>query len=84
MTRKLKVYGGHVDGQNRLIVAATSMAAAHKMVQEFHRGCSLHYMRSMWCTTDNPQELQTALARPGVLFTAPMRGGERTYVEVTK
>jgi hypothetical protein len=61
-------------GQVRAIVAATSQKKAAEIA-------GYATPRQMWNLTEtgNDQELEVALAEPGVVFIAPDQGGRPTY-----
>jgi hypothetical protein len=75
---KLKVYGwtgtrtaayvdGNSHGQTREIVAAPSAAAVRRLT-----GLTRTEWEHSGCETGNPSEVETALARPGVVHWAPL------------
>lgn len=68
--RKLKVYGGNLDGVHRVIAATTSKAAFCKLT-----GCAPAYC----CETGNTIELGVALNEPGVIFVKADRGWKSGY-----
>lgn len=68
---KLKVYGGCYDGQNRLIVAATSLKAAHGLVtQGTARHIPFNSYRLHTAVTGNQREVEVATGSPGTVFSA--------------
>lgn len=64
MAKELKVFGGGWHGEERRIVAATSITKALAL-----SGCGRGYM----CETRNPLELEVALANPGVVYAHSTR-----------
>jgi hypothetical protein len=75
-SKKLKVFGANVffhrGKQLRTIVAAYSQKEAAEKA-----GVSLYDIRTWWCETGNPLELETALPNPGILFyQIPQKRGE--------
>ena len=81
MSRKLKVFGGLTHGGGygrpsvRTLVATTSQKEAARLVQ-----VSLYEFQGCWCETENEQELEAALAKPGVVIVRRQR--VETYFEV--
>lgn len=61
--KPLKVYGGCLDGRNRVIVAARSMAEADRLLK-----CSAYSTRKFVCETGNPFEVEQAISSPGTVF----------------
>jgi hypothetical protein len=61
--RKLKVYGGCLDGMNRTIVAATSK----KIAAQLCKVCYNHF-NSYATETGNKEELDIALSSPQTVF----------------
>jgi hypothetical protein len=57
--QKLKVYGGNVDGQHRVIMATTSLKL-------FRAACGLSSQEG--CETGNQAEIDKAMSEPGVIF----------------
>lgn len=80
MTRKMRVYGAYlglrgVRGQVRAIVAATSGREAAT-----HMGVTYQDYAHNGCETGNDHEIELAMAEPGVVFYAPLKGdGRRSY-----
>lgn len=70
MARRLKVYGGSYQGQQRAIIAAYNA----QEVADAHGGASAYYIRGYWSVTGNEAEIATATARPGVLLIEKDRG----------
>ena len=69
MTKALKVWGGCFDGLTRQIVAAPTKKAAAEALKQ-----SLYHFNIYGCETGNGVEMRTALAEPGVPFSAPVSG----------
>jgi hypothetical protein len=68
--RKLKVFGGHLGGRNRTIVACYSLKnCADTIAKIQHRSNQYHYIKDYWAETGNENELKVALANPFVLIT---------------
>jgi hypothetical protein len=57
--RKLKVWGGSLDGRNRSLVGAyTKKQAVEILKQSPHgAGVTLHFFNGYWCETGNALEL---------------------------
>lgn len=66
MARKLKVYNGNWCGLEMRMVAATSKRAAAALI-----GVSLHEFNAYYGETSNAQDIATALAEPGAVFSKP-------------
>lgn len=74
MTRKLKVYGGNLDGTYQGVIAATSAKHAIFVIEASGGGrMSARYFRDYWCETSNPEQVAVAMAEPGVLFISSYR-----------
>lgn len=72
----MKVWGGCFDGTTRHIVAAKTKKAAAEAL-----GVTLYSLNGWAAETGNDLELATALAEPGVVFSAPASGPHSgTYV----
>lgn len=71
MSAKLKVYGSVPDGRNRCIVAAASFKAAAEAM-----GITYRYLRAYGSQTFNVEEVETALAEPGIPFARHMNSRE--------
>jgi hypothetical protein len=67
--KTLKVYGGCLDGKNRVIVAARSKTEAGRLLK-----CSPYSMKELVCETGTPHELKQALSEPGVVFVRSVNG----------
>lgn len=65
---KLKVFGGHLDGRTRVIVACTSIAECAKLT-----GSSYYYIETMWSVTGNEEEIKVAMANPGKVIESPVQ-----------
>ena len=68
--RKLKVYGGNLDGVHRVIMATTSLTAFCKVST---------VSRSMATETGNVIECGVALNEPGILFVTKHDHRNRPY-----
>lgn len=66
--KKIKVYGGHLDGRHRFIVGATSMKEAARLFSEQWRNVSYNFCREYCCESGNPIEVELCEANPGVVF----------------
>lgn len=67
--RKLKVYGGNLDGRRQAIMATTSF-------NEFRRATGIS--RDYGSKTGNAADVAAAMATPGVVLVRPM-GREGPY-----
>lgn len=67
----MKVYGGCLDGRNRVIVAAKSHAEAIRLWQE-KINTSAYYARLHSCETGNEAEVSAAMRQPRVVLTRPI------------
>lgn len=74
VARKLKVFGGMLDGRRRTIVAATNMNEAARLW-----GVSRHYVSRYATETFNKEELALALGSPGTVFVAHGHNGYGDY-----
>ena len=84
----MKVFGGEpilsVNGraaQVRAIIAATSKKNAFAAYEGTGYPTSFYEFSNYWSETGNELELETALAKPGVLFFAPLDGRDKGYAE---
>jgi hypothetical protein len=64
MSRKLNVYGGCLDGKNRVIVAASSLKEAAMLF-----GVSYYSAKNYVCDTGNAREIEEAMGEPGKVFS---------------
>ena len=67
MAKRLRVYGGMVirpTGQRRAIIAAHNA----QEVATALGNASAYYVRDYWSVTGNKNDIDTAMAKPGVLF----------------
>jgi hypothetical protein len=71
----MKVFGGCLDGKNRVIVAANSHAQAIRAWQRHYARLSSYYARLHSNETGNDTEIATAMAKPGMVFWKPLHGG---------
>lgn len=77
MSRKLKVYGVNFDGKTRRIVAATSRAAAARLI-----GTTSSHIAQHGCETNNAVEVELAMRNPGKVWAIPYaKGGTWSLVE---
>ena len=80
MSRKLKVYGINYDGRTRRIVAATSRAAAARLI-----GAKPHHMTQNGSETWNTDEVRIAMREPGKVWAhSYSRGGKWESLENVK
>lgn len=70
----MKVYGGCFDGTTRHIVAAKTKKAAAVAL-----GVSMYEFNGYASATGNDLELATAIAEPGVVFSAPASGPQSDH-----
>ena len=66
--KPLRVYGWNDDGVHRCIVAARSLAEAHRLASANRRGRTIGQMRDYGCWTGNAHEIEVATAKPGTVF----------------
>jgi hypothetical protein len=70
--------------QTREIVAVTSVAAAHRAFNASGVRCSISDVREYGSETGNAEELEVALAEPGVVFWRPLdHRGEGGWTRTT-
>ena len=67
--RKLKVFGGNLDGRNRQIVACYSFKNCADTIENIRGSCSYSYIKDYWCETGNKNEIEVALKNPFALIT---------------
>ena len=81
MVKSLKVYGGHLDGRHRYIVAAKSMAEAARQYLKYGVYTTYSICREFCTESANSKELELCLAKPGVVFRT-LDKNEREYEEM--
>lgn len=64
MSRKLKVYGGCLDGKNRVTVASSSLKEAARLF-----GVSYYSASNYVSDTGNAGEIEEAMREPGKVFS---------------
>lgn len=84
MARKLKVYGANHHGTHRVIVAATSRAAALLAYNAAGLCFTAHYLREFCSETGNPEEVALATESPGTVFKADARWYGAKFAALTQ
>ena len=75
--RKLKVYGGNIDGIRRGILAFETKKEAIKILK-----MSMYEFNLYWGETGNDEEIKIAISKPGVVFVTEIEYGKGGYKEL--
>jgi len=67
--RKLKVFGGNLDGITRQIMACYSLKNCADNIKRIQGYCQYYYIKDYWAETGNDNEIEVALKNPFALIT---------------